>query len=124
MTAVPRSTPSDVAPAFEGLTVALSVEDEAWLTLGFGDLDALALTCIRAAARVAEIPDDSVTELGVTFTSDAEVKALNAEWRGKVKPTNVLSFPMLELVPGDRPGAMLGDIIFARQTVIAEALAE
>ena len=30
------------------------------------------------------------------LTSDEEVRALNAEWRGKDKPTNVLSFPMAE----------------------------
>ena len=124
MTAVPRSSDAEDAPAFAGLTVALSVEDEAWLALGLGDLAPLVLTCIRAAARVAEIPEDSVTELGATFTGDAEVQALNAEWRGKDKPTNVLSFPMLDLVPGDRPGPMLGDIVLARQTVVAEALAE
>ena len=29
-------------------------------------------------------------------TGDEEVRALNAEWRGKDKPTNVLSFPMAE----------------------------
>ena len=34
-------------------------------------------------------------ELSVRLTSDAEVQALNAAWRGKDKPTNVLSFPML-----------------------------
>ena len=32
----------------------------------------------------------------VRLTSDDEVRALNAKWRGKDKPTNVLSFPMAE----------------------------
>jgi len=32
-------------------------------------------------------------ELSVTFCDDAEIRELNAEWRGKDKPTNVLSFP-------------------------------
>ena len=35
-------------------------------------------------------------EVSVKFTSDEEVRALNAQWRGKDKPTNVLSFPMAE----------------------------
>src|SRR5690606_39706835 len=33
------------------------------------------------------------SELGVIFTDDARVRELNAAWRGKDKPTNVLSFP-------------------------------
>ena len=35
-------------------------------------------------------------ELSVRLTGDEEVRALNAQWRGKDKPTNVLSFPMAE----------------------------
>src|ERR1043165_3697766 len=35
-------------------------------------------------------------ELSVRLTGDEEVRALNAHWRGKDKPTNVLSFPMAE----------------------------
>ena len=62
----------------------------------------------------------------VLFTSDAEVHALNREWRGKDKPTNVLSFPMLEredlldLSP-EGPPEMLGDIVLARETCAREA---
>src|SRR5579872_3581548 len=37
-----------------------------------------------------------LVELSVRLTGDEEVRALNAEWRGKDKPTNVLSFPMLD----------------------------
>ena len=33
-------------------------------------------------------------ELSVRLTGDDEVRALNSEWRGKDKPTNVLSFPL------------------------------
>lgn len=62
----------------------------------------------------------------VLFTSDAEVHALNREWRGKDRPTNVLSFPMLDradllaLMPAGAP-EMLGDIALARETCEAEA---
>lgn len=60
------------------------------------------------------------------FTSDAEVQALNREWRGKDKPTNVLSFPMLgraELLAlaSDGPPEMLGDIALAFETCAREA---
>ncbi len=59
-------------------------------------------------------------EISVKFTSDDEVHALNANWREKDKPTNVLSFPMaaedeLETAP------MLGDIVLAHGVCAAEA---
>ena len=67
-----------------------------------------------------------VVELSVRLTSDEEVRALNAEWRGKDRPTNVLSFPLLEgedlqqaNVAG--PELLLGDIILARGVCEAEA---
>lgn len=63
------------------------------------------------------------------FTTDAEVHALNREWRGRDKPTNVLSFPMLtraqllELAP-EGPPEMLGDIALAHETCAREAEAK
>ena len=83
----------------------------------------------RAAVALVQV----VRELGnqrlaasVAFTSDAEVHALNREWRGKDKPTNVLSFPMLErgelldLAP-QGPPELLGDIALALETCEREA---
>jgi probable rRNA maturation factor len=66
-------------------------------------------------------------ELSVRLAGDEEVRGLNAHWRGKDKPTNVLSFPMaeayeLEQADEDRPGGiMLGDLILARGVCEREA---
>ena len=65
-------------------------------------------------------------ELGIRLTNDAEVRALNAEWRGKDKATNVLSFPMAEAddlhdTASGGPELMLGDIVLARGVCAAEA---
>jgi probable rRNA maturation factor len=65
-------------------------------------------------------------ELSVRLTGDEEVRALNAEWRRKDKPTNVLSFPMseryeLEQSDEDGPELMLGDIVLARGVCEREA---
>lgn len=65
-------------------------------------------------------------ELSVRLTGDEQVRALNAEWRGKDKPTNVLSFPMLEEADMQQanvagPELLLGDIILARGVCEAEA---
>ena len=43
-------------------------------------------------------------ELSVCLTGNEEVRALNAKWRRKDKPTNVLSFPM------DEDG-LIGDVV-------------
>ena len=65
-------------------------------------------------------------EIGVRLTGDEEVRALNSEWRGKDKPTNVLSFPLaeaaeLERASVDGPELMLGDIVLARGVCEREA---
>ncbi|MHA6333140.1 rRNA maturation RNase YbeY [Qipengyuania sp. CAU 1752] len=69
-------------------------------------------------------------ETSVLFTSDEQVHQLNREWRERDKPTNVLSFPMLEresllaLEPGespDEPPIFLGDIALAFETCSREA---
>ena len=59
-------------------------------------------------------------ELSILLTDDAEITELNREWRGKHKPTNVLSFPA---VAASRLPAspMLGDIALAFSTVRREA---
>lgn len=89
------------------------------------------------AVRVAEAAQAIVPELAnprlvtsLLFTSDAEVHDLNREWRQRDKPTNVLSFPMLErtdlihLDPEDGPPEMLGDIALAYETCAREAEAK
>ena len=60
------------------------------------------------------------------FTDDGEVQALNREWRGKDRPTNVLSFPMLSgtelaVLPAAGPPELLGDIALAFETCTREA---
>ena len=83
----------------------------------------------RAASTLARIvPELSNPRLSASllFADDAEVHALNHEWRGKDKPTNVLSFPMLardELLalPAQGPPELLGDLALALETCQREA---
>ena len=62
-------------------------------------------------------------EIGVSVVGPAESRRLNARFRGKDKPTNVLSFPVAELpVPGagDEPRP-LGDLVICPQVLRTEA---
>ena len=63
-----------------------------------GGTDWAALARQAFEALVSIVPELANQRLNASllFTSDEEVHVLNREWRGKDKPTNVLSFPMLE----------------------------
>lgn len=76
---------------------------------------------VRRAARAA-MRGRAAGSLTILLTNDAEVRALNADYRGKDKPTNVLSFP-----DGDRGedgSPHLGDIALAYETIATEARAQ
>jgi len=81
---------------------------------------ALARSAVHAAVAHSRHAGLSDSEISVKFTSDEEVRALNAAWRGKDKATNVLSFPMAE--EGELASAqLLGDIVLAYGVCAAEA---
>ena len=60
----------------------------------------------------------SGSELGVRVVGSAESRRLNVRYRGKDKPTNVLSFPPAPLPGGSR---LLGDLVICAQVVRSEA---
>lgn len=107
--------------------------DELWPT----DPDWGALATRAVAAALAVSPHGGLADAGFTvsvsvhFGSDDEVQALNRDYRHKDKPTNVLSFPMIEPdmfdalanTDANEPGGevLLGDIMLAFQTCAAEA---
>ena len=84
-------------------------------------LIAIAKSAFSTAMEVLEL--DERFNVSLLFTDDAAVQVLNRDWRGKDKPTNVLSFPA-----GDSPVEseieFLGDIALALETVGREAAEE
>jgi len=63
-------------------------------------------------------------ELGVRMVSPAESRRLNARYRGRDQPTNVLSFPP-PAMPGTRGGARaLGDLVICPRVLRGEARAQ
>jgi probable rRNA maturation factor len=107
-----------VAPS--GITVDVLAESPLWEAEP--DAEAVVRRAISRAAAVVE-PNAPAAEVAVLLCDDATIAALNAQWRGRDEPTNVLSFPAL---PASDPmvsdGAVhLGDIAIANETVVREA---
>lgn len=98
------------------------------------DWAALARAAVDAGIAVSSISGmvraDFCLEASVRLTDDAEVQALNRQFRQKDKPTNVLSFPMLHpdafdaLANTDDGEVLLGDLVLAAETCTREAEAK
>lgn len=82
-----------------------------------GAAHAVATGCTRSTARRAvEAPASSVC---IRIVGSAESRRLNREYRGKDRPTNVLSFPASG--PERELGGSLGDLVVCAAVVAAEA---
>ena len=110
------------------LSIAISIEDPSWSKLAPD-----AARVLRRAARdaLAQAKDDGWKgsrvghEISFVLTDDKRMRALNRTYRGKDKPTNVLSFAALDT---DRPKSampwLLGDVVFASGVIAREAKAQ
>jgi probable rRNA maturation factor len=110
------------------IEAAVSVE-EPWPE---GDWEGLAQRAAEAAVRASAhgmlLDTPALAEVSFRLTSNEEVRTLNAQYRGKDKATNVLSFPMvqpdlIETVSenSDDGEVLLGDIVLAHGVCAAEA---
>lgn len=106
-------------PRKAGAQVAIDLMVEAGDWPGEAELDEMVRHAVDAA--LAECGARGESELSIVFTDDAHIQALNADWRKKDKPTNVLSFPAFPTVVGGLLPPMLGDIVLASETVAREA---
>lgn len=107
--------------AYPGIVILVEADDDSWEAIVPDGGEAEIRACVEAAARRAGLTGDTVTELGVRLSTDAEVKALNRDWRDKDKATNILSFPVVPLRAGEAPGPLMGDLVLARETLEREA---
>lgn len=110
------------------MDIEISIEERRWEALA---LEALAERVFAAGlAALGVAPEGS--EISLLGCDDARISELNAEFRGKPTPTNVLSWPAQPLAPGpegvppppeaDLFGEMvLGDIAISYDTCAREA---
>ncbi len=110
------------------LTVETDVAAGDWPALDWQGLADAAVRAALAQTPHGHLADGPVTvEVSLRLTDDAEVQTLNRDYRGKDKPTNVLSFPMVQpdlletIANSDDGEVLLGDIVLAARTCAREA---
>ncbi len=108
--------------------IAVETAVEGWPD---GDWPKVARRSVEAA--MAATPHDALmatsalVEVSIRLTSDDEVRVLNRQYRQQDRPTNVLSFPMVQadlidaLANTDDGEILLGDIVLAHETCVREA---
>ena len=103
--------PASKTTAMNEMILDVVVEDEAWAAL-VPDAESLITRVLTHAAAAT----GATGEVVVLLADDAALQDLNARFRGKDKPTNVLSFPAPE------PSRdVLGDIALASGVLAREA---
>jgi probable rRNA maturation factor len=95
----------------DGVGISVLVNGAPWSRAVPG---ASALARRAARAAVAAAGGKAQGEIAVVLADDRTLKRLNRDYRGKDRPTNVLSFSLIG-------GGTLGDVVLARQTLLAEA---
>jgi probable rRNA maturation factor len=84
------------------------------------EFEGLTRRAIEVSLEASGVQILNGAEVSVQMAEDAQIRALNAQWRGVDKPTNVLSFPMSNPAKiAEAP--MLGDIVVAFETAEREA---
>lgn len=108
--------------------ISLELQVEAWPAHDWQALaENAANEALVASPQAALAKTDATVEISVRFTSDDEVQTLNRQYRQQDKPTNVLSFPMVQpdlietLADTDDGEILLGDIVLAYETCAREA---
>lgn len=129
MTAPPDRTVADDDPyhSITGPWLALDMQGD------FSPLDpAYILALLEFSLKSSKLNEATALrggEISLCLLDDEQIAVLNADWRGKNSPTNVLSFPGFDIqalndMSSTRdayPDLHLGDIILSRETVTREA---
>lgn len=112
---VDRSSPASAGEP----SIVVAVESDEWMN-ALPDAEAICRSAAAAALRSLAPDVAARTEVSLVLSDDAAVRALNREWRGQDKPTNVLSFPGDMNASTTGTPILLGDVIVALETVRRE----
>ena len=92
------------------MDIDIAIRDENWVSVT-ADLEGVIGAAINQIQDILDSP--KLGELSIALVDDADIQALNRDYRHKDRATNVLSFP--------QEGPLLGDIVLALETVQREA---
>ena len=108
--------------------IVTETDAQGWPAHDWAALAERAVTAtIEASAQATLVDESGTVEVSVRLTSDEEVRTLNRQYRGQDRPTNVLSFPMIQadlidtITNTDDGEMLLGDIVLALETCRREA---
>ena len=100
--------------------IDIAVEDPRW-EQAVTDLEALVIRAVEAGLVAAPEPPAGPVAVSVLLADDDTVHELNRTWRGKDKPTNVLSFPAAPQPSHAGVAMPLGDLVLAYDTLVRES---
>jgi probable rRNA maturation factor len=101
------------------MIVDIAELDERWRVVG--GLEGLCAAAARAAVDACGARVADACELSLVLCDDARIAALNAQYRGRARATNVLSFRAGEAAAPGVTAPPLGDVVLAYDTIAREA---
>jgi probable rRNA maturation factor len=78
----------------------------------------------RSLHKILTLQGCKDKEISLVFVDDEDIRIINREYLGKDRPTNVISFPMLEGEFGGINPSLLGDIVISTETALKHASEE
>ncbi len=116
--------PTISAPVNTEIAIDIATQDPAWENIA--GVEETVENAVKTAVRFANLPHlakDRPLEISMVLANDDLVQVLNREYRGKDKPTNVLTFAALddEIMPDTGGQLSLGDVILSLETLQREA---
>ena len=108
-------------PKPQSVEVALAIDPVGWDRR----ISGLHLLLRRVAeAAIGNACAARPVEVSILLTDDARMRALNRDFRGQDRPTNVLSFPGEADIPHHGAALLIGDVAVALETTEREAIAQ
>jgi probable rRNA maturation factor len=77
----------------------------------------------RRARSILAAAGAAGSELSIALVDDAAIRVLNGRYRAKPRPTDVLSFSLVEGEHAERRGRLLGDVVISVETAAEQARA-
>jgi probable rRNA maturation factor len=87
-----------------------------------GDRVDLGLLRRRSRIMLSQV-GHGASELSIALVDDPAIRGLNRDWRGKKRPTDVLSFSLLEGEGTGHRGKLLGDVVISVESAARQAAA-